>query len=65
VAVGQECVVQVGVNRTEYPGVVVAVAATLDASTATIPVRVRIRLEDGKRPPPAGSFVTVRFVDKK
>jgi RNA polymerase sigma factor (sigma-70 family) len=65
VAVGQECVVRVVANRTEYPGVVVTVAATLDASTATIPVRVRIRLEEGKRPPPAGSFVTVRFVDKK
>lgn len=65
VAIGQECVVQVGANRTEYPGVVVGVSATLDLGTATIPVRVRLRLPEGIRPPPAGSFVTARFLEKK
>jgi pyruvate/2-oxoglutarate dehydrogenase complex dihydrolipoamide acyltransferase (E2) component len=47
VAVGQECVVQVGANRTEFPGVVVGVAATLDLGTATIPVRVRFSTSNG------------------
>jgi multidrug resistance efflux pump len=65
VAIGQECVVQVGANRTEYPGLVVGVGATLDFATSTIPVQVRIRVPEGTRPPPAGSFVTVRFLDKK
>jgi RND family efflux transporter MFP subunit len=65
VAVGQECVVQVGANRTEYAGVVVGVGATLDVGTATLPVRVRVRVPDGKTPPPAGSFATVRFLDRR
>ena len=65
VAVGQQCVVQVGANRTEFPGVVIGVGATLDLGTSTISVRVRVRLEEGKRPPPAGSFVVVRFGDQK
>jgi RNA polymerase sigma factor (sigma-70 family) len=65
VAIGQECVVQVGASRTEFPGVVVGVAATLELGTATIPVRVRLRLPEGIRPPPAGSFVRVQFSEKK
>jgi membrane fusion protein, multidrug efflux system len=65
VAVGQECVVRVVASKTEYPGLVVGVAATLELGTATIPVRARIRVPEGTRPPPAGSFVTVRFLDKK
>jgi RNA polymerase sigma factor (sigma-70 family) len=65
VTVGQPCVVQVGAGRAEYVGVVVGVGATLDAANGTVPVRVRLRLPDGTKPPRAGSFVSVRFVDKK
>ena len=65
VAVGQECVVRVAAAQAEYPGVVLGVGATLDPGTGTIPVRIRVRLPEGTRPPPAGSFVTVRFPDPK
>jgi multidrug resistance efflux pump len=65
VAVGQECVVQVGASRTEYPGVVGHVGATLDPATATREVRARVVLPPTGTPPPAGSFATVRFLDRK
>jgi multidrug efflux pump subunit AcrA (membrane-fusion protein) len=65
VAVGQECVVQVGAGGAEYAGVVVGVGATLDAANGTVPVRVRLRLAGETKPPRAGSFVSARFLDKK
>jgi RNA polymerase sigma factor (sigma-70 family) len=66
ISVGQECLVQVGaLNTEEYPGVVVGVGATVEVGTETILVRVRLRVLEGKRPPPAGSFVRVQFLKKE
>jgi HlyD family secretion protein len=66
ISVGQECLVQVRALNTEvYPGMVVGVGATVDVGTETILVRVRLRVPEGKRPPPAGSFVRVQFLKKE
>jgi RNA polymerase sigma factor (sigma-70 family) len=65
VAVGQPCAVQVGAGGKVCVGLVAEVGTALDPANGTIPVRVRVRIPDGQKAPPAGSFVSVRFLDKK
>jgi multidrug efflux pump subunit AcrA (membrane-fusion protein) len=65
VAVGQGCAVRVGPGGPEYPGVVAEVAPVVDPRTATVRVRVAVKIPDREPPPRPGSFVTVRFSEKK
>jgi multidrug efflux pump subunit AcrA (membrane-fusion protein) len=60
-AVGQSCLVRVAAGGAEYPGVVVRVGSVVDPATGTMVARVRLKLPDGAKPPPAGAFVTVQF----
>ena len=49
----------------EYPGKVESVGLMVDPARATVRVQVAVRVPDGEPAPRPGSFVVVRFSDKK
>jgi RND family efflux transporter MFP subunit len=65
VAVGQSVGVRVGPGGPEFPGVVAELAPVVDPRTATVRVRVAVKVPGGQPAPRPGSFVTVRFGEKQ
>jgi multidrug efflux pump subunit AcrA (membrane-fusion protein) len=63
--VGAECVVRVEAGGKEYPGKVESVGLVVDPATATVRVQVALRVPAGEPAPRPGSFVVVRFPEKK
>jgi membrane fusion protein, multidrug efflux system len=61
VSVGQLCMVRLGADDAEYPGMVVAVAPVVNPATATVAVRTRLKLPEGAVAPRPGSVATVRL----
>jgi macrolide-specific efflux system membrane fusion protein len=65
VSAGQACEVRPAQGGPAYRGEVAQVGAVVDPATGTVHVRVAVKVPDDEPAPRAGSFVRVRFVEKK
>jgi RNA polymerase sigma factor (sigma-70 family) len=65
VSAGQACEIRLPTGGPEYQGQVAQVAAVVAPETGTVRVRVAVKVPDDGLAPRAGSFVRVRFVEKK
>ena len=64
-SVGQLCTVRVGADDVVFPAAVVTVAPVVNPATATVTVKVRVKLPEGAVPPRPGSMVIVRLAPPK